>query len=335
MSKAYQQHDIITTGSHMQQTNHLEPYLSFVIPVYNEKDNIELFIKELLTFIKQHQLNAEAIFVDDGSQDGSANIIASHADPLIKLIQLSRNFGKEAALFAGLEHATGDATILMDADLQHPFSLVEQFIHHWQQGIDVVYAIRKNRENEHWLKRVPTKIFYHMLKYSTDVSIPPNAGDFRILSKRARQALLTCDERNLFMKGLYAWVGFQSLGIPYTVPERAYGKSQWNYKSLTELAITGITSFSNIPLRVWSLIGFAISALAMTYAGFIIVKTLLFGSDAPGFATLIVAIMFLGGIQLLSIGILGEYLAKVFNEVKKRPRYIIAHTRGLDRHSND
>lgn len=305
--------------------------LSCIVPVYNEHEIIGDFIQQLVSAVAAITPRYEILIVDDGSDAQTKTCLKALAqNPQVSLLALSRNFGKEAALTAGLNHCIGDAAILIDGDFQHPLEMIPKFVEQWQAGYDMVYGVRENRENESWFKRVMTKLFYRFTHAFTEVNIPANAGDFRLLDRKVIDAIKDCDERNRFMKGLYAWVGFKSLAVPYHAQDRAAGTSQWHFKKLTELAITGITSFSTMPLRMWSLIGLIISSIAFLYAGFIIFKTLIVGIEVPGYATIIVAIMFFGGIQLLSIGILGEYIAKIFTEVKKRPTYLIAEKSGVE-----
>lgn len=305
-------------------------YISCVVPVYNEQDNIINFINTLNEHLKTLSDNYEIIIVDDGSRDetiNKASILLNNSH--IKIIALSRNFGKENALTAGMEHCSGDVVILIDADFQHPISLITTFLTHWAEGYDMAYGVRNNRENESLLSKMFANFFYFIAKIS-HTNIPRNAGDFRLLDKKVVAAINSMREHSRFMKGLYSWVGFKSIAVPFDVAKRKTGKTKINFWSRTELALTGIASFSNMPLRIWSLIGIFISFIAFVCGLSIIFKTLLFGTDVPGYATIIVAITFFGGIQLLSIGILGEYLARVFTEVKQRPKYIIAKKIGFE-----
>jgi glycosyltransferase involved in cell wall biosynthesis len=303
--------------------------LSCIIPVFNEQSGIAKFILELENYLKALTNFYEIILIDDGSTDNTAEIITSFTNSKIKFLQLSRNFGKEIAISVGLEYCQGDAAIIIDSDFQHPFNLLPSFIEHWQQGYDMVFGIRQSREHETKFKRILTKCFYKILHLLTKEKIVPNAGDFRLLDRKVIDALNACGERSRFMKGLYAWVGFASIGIPFKAPKRQLGKSAWHFHNLAELAITGITSFSNVPLRIWSLIGFFVSCSSFLFAVYMVFKTLIYGVDLPGYPSLMVAIMFFGGIQLLSIGILGEYIARIFNEVKQRPKYILSKKIGF------
>jgi len=307
-------------------------FISCVVPVYNEAANIETFVKALHATIAQASSQFELILIDDGSKDDTLRHIIelTHALNNIKLISLSRNFGKEVALTAGIDHAIGDVIILIDADFQHPLDIIPTFISEWVSGYDMVYAVRKDREAESFMKRKASQLFYFLMNKFSQLEIQDGAGDFRLMDKKLVQALKTFPERTRFMKGLYAFIGFQTKAIPYEVQKRSSGKSRFGFSKLTELALNGITSFSDIPLRIWSLIGFFISFISLIYAIYIIAETLIVGNDLPGYPTLIVAIMFLGGIQLLSIGILGEYIARIFTEVKNRPLYLIKMKKGFD-----
>lgn len=305
--------------------------ISCVIPVYNEQDGIAAFIQKLAETMSGISNHVELIVVDDGSRDQSvARIQALPKNYNVKLLGLSRNFGKETALTAGIEHASGDVVILLDADFQHPVEVLNSFLEKWAEGYDMVYGERLDRETESMPKRNFARLFYWVMSKITNINIPNNAGDFRLMDRKVVDAIKQFPERTRFMKGLYAWVGFKTIGVPYEVQERTTGKSSWGFTRLTELAITGITSFSDVPLRVWSWVGFTISFISLIYAIYIITVTLIFGADLPGFPTLVVAIMFLGGIQLLSVGILGEYIARVFTEVKQRPKYLLQIKEGFD-----
>jgi len=306
------------------------PHISFIVPLYNEASNLASFVTQLIDYLQNLAIGYEIILIDDGSRDNSVGIARQLCQqPNIKLIALSRNFGKELALTAGLEYCTGDAAIMIDADFQHPFATIATFIEKWQSGYEIVYGVRQDRNQESWLKRGMIRFFYHILSMLTAPQIPRDAGDFRLLDRKVITALNNCQERVRFMKGLYAWVGFKSLAIPFEVQARHHGQSRWGFSHLAELAIVGITSFSNIPLRIWSLVGLSISFIAFIYASYIILKTLIFGVDVPGYASILVGITFFGGIQLLSIGILGEYIARIFNEVKQRPKYIVTEKIGF------
>jgi len=304
--------------------------ISCVVPAHNEAAGISLLLNNLEKELATLSNNFEIIVVDDGSTDELlATLQPFMQDKAIKLIQLSRNFGKETALTAGLDHCSGDVAILIDADSQHPIAVIAQFLEQWTAGYDMVYGIRQNRNHESRIKRWFAHHFYRTMKAITKINIVANAGDFRLLDQKVVKALNDCQERDRFMKGLYAWVGFKSIGVPFEVADRTSGKSSWRFAHLAELAITGITSFSNVPLRIWSLMGLGIALLSFIMATWICVKTFIFGIDVPGYASIMSAIFFFCGVQLFSIGILGEYVAKIFNEVKKRPKYIIDQKLGF------
>ena len=246
----------------------------------------------------------------------------------MKIIHFSRNFGKEAALTAGLDVSTGDAVVLLDSDFQHPVNLLSTFYDYWQQGYDMVYGVRQCRKQESFFKRKGALLFYKMIGYSSGVAIPVDAGDFRLMSRRVVDAIGRIPERARFMKGIYAWVGFKSLGVPFQVQERYAGVSQWNYRKLTNLALAGITSFSTFPLRFMAGFGLLISVVAFLYVFYITGKTFILGSDLPGWPTIVAAIMGFSGVQLISLGILGEYIAGIFFEVKRRPLYLVKDRKG-------
>lgn len=299
-------------------------FISCIVPVFNEEAVVEAFLLSLQDTLSKMTQRYEIIVVDDGSHDHTIANIRNLPDTYpIKLLGLSRNFGKEVAITAGLEHCSGDIAIIIDADFQHPVEMLPEFVAQWAEGNDMVYGIRIGRESESYLKRNFARMFYWLMQQITQIDIPSNAGDFRLMDQSVVAAIKLFPERTRFMKGLYAWVGFKKIGIPYQVQNRIAGKSSWHFSKLTELAITGITSFSDVPLRVWGFIGFVISLISLIYALYFATITLIYGADSPGFPTLVVAIMFLGGVQLLSIGILGEYIARIFTEVKQRPKYLL------------
>ncbi len=246
-------------------------------------------------------------------------------------ISFSRNFGKEIAIAAGLDHAAGQAAIIMDADLQHPPETVIEFVAKWREGYKNVFGQRRDRYADSPLRRALTHRFYHLFDAFGETNLPPGAGDFRLLDRQAIEALARMRERARFSKGLYAWIGFKSIGVPYDVAERAAGTSKFSYRTLTRFALDGLMSFSTIPLRVWTYIGFAISFLSLSIAAYFLVRTAISGVDVPGFASLIVSVTFLSGIQLLSLGVLGEYIGRIFAEVKRRPLYLVAERIGGER----
>jgi polyisoprenyl-phosphate glycosyltransferase len=306
-------------------------HISCIVPVYNEEANVDEFFNQLQAQLQQLTQHFEIIVIDDGSHDQTvAKITALPASYCIKLLCLSRNFGKECALTAGLENCSGEVAIILDADFQHPLQTLPIFLEKWGEGYEMVYGVRENRDNESSVKRGFAQMFYWLMAKITHINIPNNAGDFRLLDRKVIASINQFQERSRFMKGLYAWVGYKSIAVPFAVQERTAGTSGWGLRRLTELAITGITSFSDIPLRVWGFIGFIISFISLIYAIYIVTVTLLFGADLPGFPSIIVAVMFFGGIQLLSIGILGEYIARIFMEVKQRPKYIVEKKYGFE-----
>lgn len=301
------------------------PFVSCVVPVYNEEDNVAAMLEALHGQLRDLGLDHEIIVVDDGSHDQTLVILHDCLPrfPLV-LVELSRNFGKELALSAGLDHVSGDLAILIDADFQHPPELIPQFISRWKEGHDMVFAVREGRQDEGAIKRGLTRLFYWLLNMGERNKIPENTQDFRLLDRCVVQALRQLPERNRFMKGLYNWVGFTRVALPVRTDPRRAGTSGFGFRGLFTLAITGLTAFSNVPLRLWIGMGALVSLVSMAYGAFILVETLVFGNPTDGWPTLVVAILFLGGIQLLSIGILGEYLGRVFTEVKQRPVYLVS-----------
>ena len=305
----------------------LRPTLSFVVPCYNEEENIATTILEVSKEANRLKLSFEIILVDDGSSDRTIDIgRAMMRDHPIRVVRLSRNFGKEQAISAGLSAVAGDATVILDADLQEPISYLETLVEHWKNGYEMVYAVRADRSDEPWFKRGAVRTFYGLLNCATSTRIPPNARDFRLMDRKVVDALVALPERNRFMKGLYSWVGFRTMEIAIDLRPRQGGTSKFGAKRLTGLALTGLTAFSDWPLRVWSGIGFVLAALSILYGIWIVLDTLIWGVKTPGWASLAGAIVFLGGVQLISIGVLGEYIARIFTEVKARPGHIVAET---------
>ena len=306
------------------------PAISCVVPAFNEAANLAPLLLELTAELGALADRWEVIVVDDGSRDGTPAAMAPWLmRPGVRYLRLSRNFGKEAALTAGIDRAGGDVVVLIDADLQHPPSLIPQMLHAWQQGADMVCAARTSRADERWGKRVGTAIFYFLINRNRNVPrIPVDAGDFRLMDRRVVEALRSLPERNRFMKGLYAWVGFNNVIIPYQPHERHAGVSSFSMRRLAHLAFTGVTAFTNAPLRLWSALGVVIACFAIALGFWIIVDYYWFGNNVPGWATLAVSVAFFSGVQLLSIGILGEYVGRIFDEVKQRPVYIVASEGG-------
>jgi polyisoprenyl-phosphate glycosyltransferase len=307
--------------------------LSFVVPFCNEAKCLPRLLQSMDAFIRdierRYPLRADAIFIDDGSTDGGRETVSAwlraHESPMnLRVIRLSRNFGKEAALTVGLNAATADAVVLMDADLQHPIALVERFLDGWlTDGYDVVYAYKETLADEGWLRRLARRFYYWTINARTDAEIPPNAGDFRLLSRRAYEALRLLPERQRLMKGLYSWIGFGQKGIPFTPAARAAGKSKFSAVKLALLALDGITSFSTLPLRLATWIGIALALVSGGYGLWTIFEKFFFGIAVPGYPTLITTIAFIGAAQLIFLGIIGEYLGKVLIEVKGRPVAVV------------
>lgn len=299
--------------------------LSIVVPVYNEEDVVEVFFQRLIGALESLQCNKEIIFINDGSTDSTFTILErfKQHNPEVAIIDLSRNFGKEIAMTAGLDHANGDATVVIDADLQDPPELIRELFSYWQEGYDVVYARRIDRKGETFLKKITASIFYRFIMSASRVPIPRDTGDFRLMSRRAVDSLNRLRERHRFMKGLFAWIGFPQKSVLYHRDPRYAGNSKWNYWKLWNFAIEGITSFTDAPLRLAMYLGLFTSLIAFIYGAWVIFKTLVFGESVIGYPSLMVVILFLGGIQLVGIGIMGEYLGRTFSETKNRPLYLI------------
>lgn len=300
--------------------------VSVVIPCYNESENVQALHARLLTVFAGLPCKLELVYVDDGSKDDTVSQLRAldSTGVTVRLVVLSRNFGKEIAMTAGFEHATGDAAIVIDADLQDPPEVIPLLIEQWQAGFDVVYAQRTIRRGETWLKTVTASTFYRVIRgLSGPVDIPKNTGDFRLLSRRAVDALLLLRERHRFMKGLFSWIGFPQKAVHYEREPRFAGDSKWNYWRLWNFSLEGITSFSTAPLRMATYVGACSAILAFAYGVYIAVKAILFGDPVQGYPSLMVVITFLGGVQLVTMGILGEYLGRTFNEVKQRPLYFV------------
>jgi len=299
--------------------------LSIICPCFNEEGTIKIFLEKLIPIMQDIQRSYEIIFVNDGSTDDTLNVLlkAKSKNSQIRILNLSRNFGKEAALTAGLEHAMGEVVIPIDADLQHPPEIIIELIKKWEDGFDVVVAKRTVRTGEGVIKKLTAKYFYKFHNQISDVEIPYNIGDFRLMSRKVIEALKRLPENQRFMKGLFAWVGFNTAVVEYEQAPRAAGKTCYNGWKLWNFALDGITSFSTLPLRIWMYIGFLISFLSFLYGSAIVINTLILGVDTPGYASMITVILFLGGIQLIGIGILGEYIGRIYKETKRRPLYII------------
>ncbi len=308
------------------------PRLSIVVPFFNEALNVDVFFDRLLPVLDSLQLDWEAVCIDDGSRDDTmTRLIDRHRlDGRIKVLGLSRNFGKERALSAGLAHATGDVVIPIDADLQHPPEVIPEMLAKWREGYDVVYAVRQQRTGQGVIGRLQAKAFYWLFDKLSEVPLPREVGDFRLLDRKVVDVINAMPERTRFMKGIFAWVGFRQTGIPYTQEERQFGHSSWGLMKLIAFAFEGLVAFSDYPLRVWALIGSVISGFAFFYIVVRLVRTMVYGIDVPGYESIIVTILFLGGVQLITLGILGHYLGRVFNEVKGRPLFIVREKYGID-----
>ncbi|MEP3045714.1 MAG: glycosyltransferase family 2 protein [Roseibium sp.] len=301
------------------------PLLSIIVPIYNEEEVIGHFLEATRRVLDETGLTYEYVFIDDGSRDKSADILSSELSNGLpgRLLALSRNFGKEAALSAGLEAAKGDIAVIIDADLQDPPELIHQMIDGWRAGYDVVYGLRVDRTSDTIMKRSTADMFYRTFNRLANIDMPANAGDYRLIDRAVIDALLRLPERNRFMKGLFAWVGYPSMAVPYERPPRMAGTGKFNYWKLWNFALDGITGFTTLPLRVWFYGGVLVSLGAFAYALYLTLRVLFSGIDVPGYASLMVALLFFSGIQLLSIGMIGEYVARLFNEAKQRPVYIL------------
>ncbi len=299
--------------------------LSCVVPAHNEEANLDPFVRALVQTVQALTPEFEIIIVNDGSRDGTHAVALRLAEELpVRYLALSRNFGKEAALTAGLAHVRGSAVLLIDADFQHPLELLPQMHELWLAGYDMVYGVIADRGFESGTKRVGTGLFYRLINAGKQVKVPPNAGDFRWMDRRVADALNALPERNRFMKGLYAWVGFKAAALPFVPHDRAGGQTSFSMRRLGSLALLGLTSFTTLPLRVWSVVGSLVAALALVYGVWITLDTILNGTDLQGWPTLAASIMLFSGVQLMSIGILGEYIGRIYEEVKQRPTYLVA-----------
>ncbi len=306
--------------------------LSIVAPCYNEQEVLDLFFGRIEDELAQLGVDYEIVCVNDGSRDHTLAVLLRHhqRNPKIKVINLARNFGKETALSAGLDAVIGDMIVPIDVDLQDPPELIGQFITAWENGADVAYGVRIDRSSDTALKRFTAQGFYKAFNRLSDVDLPYNAGDYRLMDKRVVDVLRQLPERNRFMKGLFAWVGFRQEAVPYARPERAAGSSSWRYWKLWNFALDGITSFSTAPIRVWSYVGVVAGVLAALAALFLVLRTLLEGNKVPGYPSLMVVILTGFAIQMLAIGSLGEYVARIYQEVKGRPLYVVMDRYGFD-----
>jgi glycosyltransferase involved in cell wall biosynthesis len=310
------------------------PLISIIAPVKDEESGIARFVERVSAVLERVAGPAgwEILFVDDGSTDETiAAIAAAHfREPRVRAISLSRNFGKEAAISAGLDRARGQAVVPMDVDMQDPPEVLTDMVAKWREGYEMVFGVRRSRASDSAAKRLTAGLYYRAHNLVSSDKIPEHAGDFRLLDRKVVDAIRTLPERNRFMKGLFAWAGFRQTAVEYDRVERNVGSSKFNYWKLWTLAIDGITSASTVPLRVWSYVGAVIAFFAMCYAVFITSRTLLFGVDMPGYASIMVSVLFLGGVQLISLGILGEYVGRILTETKQRPLYVVRDTIGFN-----
>jgi glycosyltransferase len=301
--------------------------LTILIPCYNEQDSAQLLFHRLDSLVEKHNdsIDYKLLFIDDGSQDNTRKLIKEYAQnrSYVRYIFLSRNFGKERAMFAGIEHVDTDALVIIDADLQDPPELIPQMVEFWEQGYDDVYARRRSRTGETWLKKATSHAYYNVLQILADVPIQKDTGDFRLLDRKCIEALQQLDESERNSKALFSWIGFRKIEFLYDRDKREHGQTKWNYAKLFRLALDGITTYTIAPLRIATMFGGFISILAVAYAVYIFVRTLITGVDVPGYSSIMFAILLLGGIQLLSLGIIGEYLGRIFLQTKNRPNYLI------------
>jgi glycosyltransferase involved in cell wall biosynthesis len=306
--------------------------LSVILPFHNEAGSVHELFQRLYPALGQTGLSYEILCIDDGSTDGTHAALRHERgqDRRVKTIRMARNFGKEAALTCGLHLARGNAAITMDSDLQHPPEAIPELVKKWQDGAQLVYAVRRNRTSEGGLYQMLARAFYAVFHVIAEVKLPEGAGDFCLLDRKVIDAVNALPERNRFMKGLVTWVGFRHEVVPFDVAPRQKGKSSWNFFRLMRFAFDGLSAFSTLPLRIWTWSGAFVSLLAIAYAIYLALRTMIYGIDVPGFASVMVGILLLGGLQLLSLGMIGEYLARVFTEVKARPVYLVAERHGFD-----
>ncbi len=308
------------------------PTLSIVAPAYNEERNIPAFLQALVPVLERLGEPFEIIFVNDGSRDDTLGLIAaaSTTDPRVKVVSLARNFGKDVALSAGLAHATGRAVIPIDCDLQHPPELIVEMVAQWRAGFDMVLGVRDKRDEEGLARRSASRLYYRLMRMMTSVEIPPNAGDFRLIDRKIVDVINRMPERCRFMKGIFAWPGFKTTSVTFQASTRAAGATRWSFFKLWRFALDGLFSFSTAPLKIWTYIGMACAAAAFLYLLEILIEKIFFGISAPGYASILVVVLFFNGLAMLSNGIQGEYLARIFDEVKGRPLYVVGATFGFD-----
>lgn len=306
-------------------------YLSIVVPMYNEETMIGIFFERIIPILEDITPDYEIICVDDGSDDETFPLLrkAHDKNPKIKIVNLSRNFGKELALTAGIDHAAGQAVVPLDADLQDPPELIGELVEKWREGYDMVLAKRVDRSSDSATKRFTARLFYRLVGRISEVPIPENVGDFRLMDRRVVDALAMMPERTRFMKGMFAWLGFKQATVPYTRAPRAAGTTKWHFMPLWNFALQGIVSFTDFPLKIWSYIGILCALGSLGYGAFIVLRTLSVGVDVPGYASLIAVILFFNGLIMMSLGIMGEYMARLFIEVKRRPLYLVRDAVGF------
>lgn len=308
--------------------------ISILIPAYNEQEVLTHLYERLNKFAGEtSDYDFEFLFVNDGSRDRTLEIIKKYAeiDHRVAYVNLSRNFGKETAMLAGIDHVTGDATVIIDADLQDPPELIPEMLKYWEEGYDDVYAKRRSRAGESWLKKATSELFYKILQKSTNIPIQQDTGDFRLLDKRCIEALRQFREADRYTKGMFSWIGYKKKEILYDRDPRAAGETKWNYAKLTNFAIDGITSFTTAPLRISTVLGLLVSFAAFVYILYLVIRTIAFGTDLAGYPSMMAVILFLGGVQLLSLGVIGEYIGRIFNETKNRPLYFVEEYHPGDR----
>ena len=307
--------------------------ISILIPCYNEEKSLPLLYPELVKLMEGNKAyDWELMFVNDGSTDGTLAALQQlrQQDSRVNYVDLSRNFGKEAAMLAGFDYVTGDCMVIIDADLQHPPTLIPEMIKHWEAGYDDVYAKRRSRGKESWLRRHLSLLFYKLLQSSSRFDVLQNVGDFRLLDRKCINALKRMRESERYTKGMYSWIGFNKKEVEFDQGDRLAGDSSWNFRRLFSFALDGITSFTNAPLRISTMMGFVVSVCAFLYMIYVFCKALIYGDPVQGYPTLVILVLFLGGIQLLSLGIIGEYIGRIYNETKNRPDYIVRQFNGED-----
>ncbi len=311
---------------------HEEALISIIAPMYNEEAAIDIFFAEMRKFLAECPYQYEIVCVNDGSKDNTLDILKKYAeeDNRIKIVSFSRNFGKERALYAGLKYSSGDAVIPIDVDLQNPPMTIKTFLAKWEEGYDIVYGVRENRKNEGRLRRFLSKKFYEFYNLISEQKAPYNAADFRLMDRKVVNAVLRIREKHLFMKGIFNWVGYKSCPVLYNHADRAAGNSKFNFWKLWNLALDGITGSSTLPLRVWTYLGGGIAFVSFVIALFFLIKTILWGDPVQGFPTLVILLLFFGGIQLIALGIMGEYIGRIMIEVKNRPLYIVDELINID-----